>query len=520
MPSLAPRPMPDDLAVLVSALVDGTIDAPGLAQLEERLRTDREARDAFRDFMQMESILAWELVRPAPLGARVGGSGSAGDQPAPPAGGPWRRVAAWLLPLLAAAATAGAVAWIAVVRPNDGDAGGSHRQHARLVDITDARWAGGVRLAVGDGIAAGPLRLEAGSAQLRFESGAVVTLNAPSEIEVLGGNRLFLRNGNIIPFVPPTAKGFTVVSPTGEVIDLGTEFSVSVDARGRTDVYVIDGEVDVAAGHADRGNPVRMTQGFGTRLASTDGAPVLTQSPLVVDTFDGERLLRWRDVDANRPAAVFAGKLAIPLQCRREGGNDKCYTRLVLDHDFSRLCGRRSVISFTVHLPTDGFTTPGRWLACVIDDGVGVPPLAYEPHAALGVLVSPDFQVGVRMNGLPTLDTRVFSRSEDAVGPYKVFITIDDTPAARQRHGSTIANVTVNGQQLAGPFPISFADQPRIGLQGFCVERNPGRALVDDFSVSVSTDGHESTSAKPEPEFRTGSALARDAGVGEEAAGG
>jgi len=51
--------------------------------------------------------------------------------------------------------------------------------------------------------------------------------------------------------------------------------------------------------------------------------------------------------------------------------------------------------------------------------------------------------------------------------------------------------VTVNGQQLVGPFVISLADNPRIGLQAFCEESKRGRALVDDFSVSVSTDSDE-----------------------------
>lgn len=490
MVNLAPRPLPDGLSSLASALVDGTIDAEGLAQLEERLRTDRNARDAFRDFMQMESILAWELVNTVPHDGRIDGSEGAGNARSLRTRDALRRAASWLFPLLAAAAAAavGAVALAPVMwqRQNVACRSGPEH-HAWLVDATDAKWYRGAQVAVGDGVCDGPLRLEAGSAQLRFQSGAVVTLNAPTEIEILGSNRLFLRNGNLIPFVPPSAKGFTVVSPTGEVIDLGTEFSVSVDARGHTDVYVIDGEVDVAAGHADRRTPVRMTQGFGTRLVSSGGDPAFTQTPLVIDDFDGGRSLYWRDVDDGRPAAIVAGKLAIPLECRHEAGNDKCYTRLVLDHDFSSLRGRRSAISFTVNLPADGLSDPTRWLACVIDAGAGIAPLAYEPHAALAVLVSPHFQVGVRMNGAAILDTRVFARSEDAIGPYKVFITIDDTPEAWQRHGSAVASVAVNGQELKGTFLLDLADQPRIGLQGFCTEKKPGRALVDDFSVSVST---------------------------------
>lgn len=489
MPETIPETMPtaaDDLAALCSALVDGTITVAEQARLEDRLRCDRAARDAFRDFMQMESILAWELINPA---AHDGDEKGLGRGPRGSAA--WRRAAAWLLPLVAVAATAGAMALIPMMRQTANPGGGARPwRHARLIDATGAEWAGGARIDVGEAIADGPLRLVAGSAQLRFESGAVVTLNAPSEIEVLGGNRLFLRNGSIIPFVPPVAKGFTVVSPTGEVIDLGTEFSVSVDARGQTDVYVIDGEVDVAKGHADRANPVRMTQGFGTRLASTAGAPTLTQSPLVIDDFIGTGVLRWRDVDAGRTSAVVAGELSMPVEYRVDVADAKGWTRLVLDHDFSAISGRCSAISFKVSLPPDSLSVVNRWLACVIDGGAGEPPMAYEPRAALAVLISPDFQAGVRIDGAAVRQTRVFARSEDAIGPYQVFMTIDDTPAAWQRYGSTVASVTINGQEVMAPRPITLAKQPRIGLQTFCAatSQGRGRALVDDFSVSTSAD--------------------------------
>lgn len=116
----------------------------------------------------------------------------------------------------------------------------------------------------GESLPNGPLRLFPGSAQIAFDSGAVVALTVPAEVEILGRNRLFVRSGRIPPFVPPTAKGFTVGSPSGEVVDLGTEFTVNVDARNRTAIYVVDGQLDVAAGNASRSGPLRMTQGFGT----------------------------------------------------------------------------------------------------------------------------------------------------------------------------------------------------------------------------------------------------------------
>ncbi len=48
--------------------------------------------------------------------------------------------------------------------------------------------------------------------------------------------------------MPAPAKGFQIVSPHGRVVDLGTEFGMSVGPDGWTDVYVFKGKVDAYAG--------------------------------------------------------------------------------------------------------------------------------------------------------------------------------------------------------------------------------------------------------------------------------
>ncbi len=497
MPDTAMQPVPDDLAALCSALVDGTLSDDTQRELEQLLRADRHARDAFRRFMEMESILAWELVTPGRHAE--GDDGAAGRVGIPTAASTWNRAAAWFSPwLIVGAGLVGVAVYVALwpIAPPATDAApgtaakaaAGHR--AWLVDTTNAVWADGVPRRPGEVLEDGPRRLEAGAAQVRFESGAVVTLNAPSEIEVLGDNRLFLRSGKIMPYVPPAAKGFTVVSPTGEVIDLGTEFSVSVDPQGRTDVFVVDGEVDVARGHGDHEHLVRATQGFGTRLDATGPRPEITDRPLVIDDFSGAtRILRWRDVDGSRAAVVASGELKIPMEFRPEAVDERGCTLIVLDHDFSSMLGRVTRISFKATLPDAGLVSPNRWLACVIDEGRAAPPMAYATTASLGVLVSPNFQAGVRVGGEDKWQARVFARSEDAVGPYQVLITIDDTPAAQARHGSAVATVTVNGQEIVRQQPIQLGERPRIGLQTFVTNAGgSGRAIVDDFSISVSED--------------------------------
>lgn len=141
-------------------------------------------------------------------------------------------------------------------------------------------------------------------------------------------------------------------------------------------------------------------------------------------------------------------------------------------------------------LPNEGLSNEHRWMGCVIDSGLGAPPMAYEATAAVSVLISPDWQAGVRVVGEPVHQSRVFTRSDEAVGPYQVLLAIDDTAAGHERHGSAVASVTINGQELVRNQRVSLGDHPRIGLQTFCSPENAGRglAIIDDFSVSISAD--------------------------------
>jgi hypothetical protein len=234
-----------------------------------------------------------------------------------------------------------------------------------------------------------------------------------------------------------------------------------------------------------------MSQGFGSRLAA-DTQLKVTDAPLIIDHFeDASGPLRWRDVDPTKPAAVLEGALHMPIAFQDDPkGDHRGNARLVIDHDFARLRARRSTISYKVVLPSEGLTNEHRWMACVVDQGEGPPPMAYETTAAIGVLISPDWQAGVRIAGEPVHQSRVFTRSDETVGPYQVLLAIDDTPAAHKQHGAAVLSVTVNGRELLRNQPVSFGDQPRIGLQTFCSNTNAGRgvAVIDDFSVSISAD--------------------------------
>ncbi len=106
-----------------------------------------------------------------------------------------------------------------------------------------------VGLEVGTEFSAGQkLNLTAGLAELTFDSGAKVILHAPAQFDVtdaLGGD---LQRGRLTAKVPHTAAGFSVATPGGRVVDLGTEFGVKVRDDGVLNVIVYVGDVNVETG--------------------------------------------------------------------------------------------------------------------------------------------------------------------------------------------------------------------------------------------------------------------------------
>lgn len=92
------------------------------------------------------------------------------------------------------------------------------------------------------------VRLFGGTLELTFDDGAVVTLEGPVEFQPRTASLLDLRRGQLSATVPKSAIGFTVLTPTSEVVDLGTEFDVSVKDTGASDVVVRKGEIEVAPG--------------------------------------------------------------------------------------------------------------------------------------------------------------------------------------------------------------------------------------------------------------------------------
>lgn len=105
------------------------------------------------------------------------------------------------------------------------------------------------------------LALADGQVELTYTAGTKLLLTGPSEfvVESAGGK---LRRGELVARVPEEGHGFTIETPHGQVVDLGTEFGVVVDDFGASQVSVFEGKVEtLPIGLADKGQKIQLTSG-------------------------------------------------------------------------------------------------------------------------------------------------------------------------------------------------------------------------------------------------------------------
>ena len=91
------------------------------------------------------------------------------------------------------------------------------------------------------------LELTQGTIELTFDSGASSIITAPADITMLESDLLMLREGTAWFQVPENAVGFTVLTDSLKVVDLGTEFGVLSQDDHDDAVHVFKGRVEVSS---------------------------------------------------------------------------------------------------------------------------------------------------------------------------------------------------------------------------------------------------------------------------------
>jgi|GEM_PF-6388645 len=127
----------------------------------------------------------------------------------------------------------------------------------------------------------GLFELATGFARIKMQDGADILLKGPCSFELIDENQLKILSGSLTASVPQSAHGFTVQTPTGRIVDLGTEFGVKVNAAGATVAAVFEGEVTLESQRAGSiSEPIPISSGkqgkvdlFGLSIAVQDVDP-------------------------------------------------------------------------------------------------------------------------------------------------------------------------------------------------------------------------------------------------------
>ncbi len=171
-------------------------------------------------------------------------------------------------------------------------------------------------IATGTILSPGPLKLKEGVASLEFYNGARLLLEGPVDLNIESVDRVIFHRGKLRAFVPENARGFSVLSSRFELVDLGTEFGVEIGPRGKAEVQVFDGEVELYPPNGLRSaDQSKLLVGGGGMVwgEEGDGTPISSspdQFPSFQETRDRNQIARkrgferwrsWNEEVANDP---------------------------------------------------------------------------------------------------------------------------------------------------------------------------------------------------------------------------
>ncbi len=155
--------------------------------------------------------------------------------------------------------------------------------------------------------------LVSGLCEITFRSGAKVVVSAPARFSVTSALRAELQVGKLAARVPHTAIGFTVNTPFGSVVDLGTEFGVEVTPDHNLDVQVFVGDVKVSAPSGGGGDEpaadVHVTAGKTVHVEPG-------QPPTVAESKDKDRFHRDLKIDSDSNDKQIAAYLDFVRQLK------------------------------------------------------------------------------------------------------------------------------------------------------------------------------------------------------------
>jgi hypothetical protein len=315
------RPAPDrlsELRKLIARLCEDELDADEVARLEEILCADEACCEYYITAMQITAALP-RYANKDGSGVDSSRSGQASFGATPPWVPKLPDLDSWIEPgaptdLLATEFRSSIFAW-----PVRGWFAMSVVMAIGIsLSVLGGWWWGVASRPVSErvvkSLGVDAIRLESGSAELALPGVGYVLVDGPAELVLLDSMRARLTKGTVrVHVTEKSGHGFTVETPYGDVVDLGTEFGLNVPENGSAGLVVFDGAVDLLVkSPVQAENPIpvqRLVRGeavtfdrsgqlgridsivTGTvaTFLQTEQASVGSEPPLIVSVSDNDR---------------------------------------------------------------------------------------------------------------------------------------------------------------------------------------------------------------------------------------
>lgn len=277
---------PPDFQQFTHRIRSGEITPEEVASLEAKMLGNPALRRQYREHMRLEANLL-ATCRETPIDI-IPLMDPARDRRTP---GRWPRLAMGMG--IAAALLLGLFALLHTGAREQG------QSVAVLISESEAAWSSNSRIISGEPLSARQVELKEGLAELKFASGAVVTLEAPARLELIDPMRCLLHHGMVVVEVPDSAKGFVVETRDGYAVDHGTRFSVNVSGNSRVaDFEVLEGLITVH--HQDSGQELSLGGERAARVTpkGLKALALLPSRQIITKTRPGTRLLRTNGREA------------------------------------------------------------------------------------------------------------------------------------------------------------------------------------------------------------------------------
>jgi len=231
-----------ELRRIINDCVAGGISPEQHQALQQKLKSDPQARAAFREIVDVEASLRTWAAENAPA--------QRPDDSVRRESGLGRRSYA----ILAIATSVALIVlsgwlWQHVSERSQEQIAEQPRQavdtltHLGTISQQEACvWTPSRTLSTGSRFSVGPLLLVSGIAEFNFDSGTNVVMQGPCELQVASADTAELLRGNVVVHVTELSDGFILKTPDATIIDEGTEYAVSLDDEA-TEVHVFDGSV-------------------------------------------------------------------------------------------------------------------------------------------------------------------------------------------------------------------------------------------------------------------------------------